>query len=151
MKKFIITTNRSENYAAHEGFDGTYAWKAKTGSNYIVHAQSKEEAEEVRCLIEKKDDYEILTIDSFFEVSDDFESDIVKWQKESPTSRVIYVDHEIKKGGDGHWYKKRGYIVTQFVESSYAHLIGKFCGYVDDLTLGKCVMKIEGDVRERVA
>lgn len=151
MKKFAITTSLLENYAAHNEFDGTYSWKTKTGSTYIVHAKSREEAEEVRSLIEVDDDYEKTTIETFDEVGDDFESNIVKWQKERGVSRVFYIDDEIKKGKSGNWYRRRGQIVGQLVDEKYSHLIGKFVGYVDNLTLGKCVLEIEGDKRERVA
>ena len=131
MKKFAITTSLLENYAAHNGFNGAYSWKTKTGSNYIVHATSREEAEEVRSLIEVDDNYEKVTIETFDEVADDFESDMVKWQRESGLSRIIYVDDEIKKGKEGHWYRKRGHIATNNVDPKYSHLIGKFCGWVD--------------------
>ena len=151
MKKFSITTSLLENYAAHNGFNGKFSWKPKAGSTYVVHAESREEAEEVRTLIEVNDNYFKRTIETFDEVADDFESEIVKWQRESGCSRIIYVDDEIKKGKDGHWYRKRGHIGTENVDPKYSHLIGKFCGWVDDLTLGKVVLTIEGDKRERVA
>jgi hypothetical protein len=32
----VIATQDHENYAAHQGFDGTYYWKAKGGSEYKI-------------------------------------------------------------------------------------------------------------------
>ena len=32
----VIRTQDRENYAAHQGFDGTYYWKNKWGSEYLV-------------------------------------------------------------------------------------------------------------------
>ena len=55
MKKFAIKTNVQENYAAHNGFKGAYAWKAKTGSNFIIYAEDETEAQEVKKFIEEKD------------------------------------------------------------------------------------------------
>ena len=34
--KLVITTQIRENYAAHEGFDGSYRWKYKGGETYVV-------------------------------------------------------------------------------------------------------------------
>lgn len=34
--KLVITTQVRENYAAHEGFNGTYYWKYKDGDIYVV-------------------------------------------------------------------------------------------------------------------
>ena len=43
---------------------------------------------------------------------------------------------------------KRGYIVGGWQKGSeYEHLVGKFVGNVDNLSTGKCVLKIEGDTR----
>ncbi len=32
----VIATQDYENYAAHQGFDGTFYWKAKGGSEYKI-------------------------------------------------------------------------------------------------------------------
>lgn len=34
--KLVIITQIRENYAAHTGFDGSYAWKYKGGNTYVV-------------------------------------------------------------------------------------------------------------------
>ena len=34
--KLVITTQIRENYAAHEGFNGSYRWKYKGGNTYVV-------------------------------------------------------------------------------------------------------------------
>lgn len=151
MKKFAIKTNVQENYAAHNGFKGAYAWKAKTGSNFIIYAEDETEAQEVKKFIEEKDDYFIVEIDSFVEVSQDFVSDLVKWQEEHELGNIIHLDTEYKKGKSGDWYRKRGYRVGNHVDKTYQHLVGKFVGYVDNMTTGICVQKIEGDHKERVA
>ena len=38
--KLVIQTQIRENYAAHEGFDGSYRWKYKGGNTYIVRGIS---------------------------------------------------------------------------------------------------------------
>ena len=62
---------------------------------------------------------------------------------------TLYVDKIIRKGkSSDDWYMKRGYIVGGWQKGSeYEHLIGKFVGNVDNLSTGKCVLKIEGDTR----
>ena len=149
MKKFVITTSVQENYAAHNGFEGTYAWKAKSGSNFIIHAENEKEAQEVQKFIEQKDDYFIVAVDSFVEVSQNFVSDLVKWQEEHHVGNVIHLDTEYKKSKNGDWYRKRGYRVSNHADESYQHLVGKFVGYVDNMTVGICVQKIEGDHKFR--
>ena len=32
----VISTQDYENYAAHQGFDGSYRWKAKGGSEFKI-------------------------------------------------------------------------------------------------------------------
>jgi hypothetical protein len=153
MTKFAILTRVEENYAAHnEDWDGksTY-WKNKSGSTYIVEASSKEEAETVIPLItDTKDNLvcmEILV--DIWEVSDDYESDFVKDQKEYDPKGwdTLYCDREIRKGKKSNdWYMKRGYIVGGFQKGTeYEHLVGKFVGNVDNLSTNTCILKIEGD------
>ena len=85
------------------------------------------------------------------ECDDDFESEFLKSQKEYDPEgwETLYVDKIVRKGKSSNdWYMKRGYIVGGWQKGSeYEHLIGKFVGNVDNLSTGKCVLKIEGDTR----
>ena len=58
----VIATQDYENYAAHQGFDGTYRWKAKGGSEYkITDVPAGVDLDEVvelaRSQIERNDPY----------------------------------------------------------------------------------------------
>lgn len=39
--RLVIETQDYENYNAHNGFDGTYRWKAKGGSTYVIDLGNK--------------------------------------------------------------------------------------------------------------
>ena len=154
MTVYVIVTDVQENYAAHEnGFNGEYRWKTKSGSTYIVEGvRSFEEAEQVIPFITTPDSDEYReTVMAMFEADDDYQSSFVKDQLEYEPDTTLYCDNVIRKGKDGNWYMKRGHIVGQYVHESFAHLKGKFVGFVDNLTLGKCVRKIEGDKVEVMA
>jgi len=143
----VIQTACMENYAAHNGFDGNYHWKNKPGSTYIVESTDKAEINEVIGLITDEPNdvhYEYLT--EVFQAEDDFESEFVKSQKEydSEGMDTLYLDNVIRKGANGHWYMKRGYIVGMFQKDNYPELAGKFNGWVDDLTTGECKCRIVG-------
>jgi hypothetical protein len=76
----VIQTQDYENYAAHEGFDGSFRWKAKGGSEFLitgVDAGLYTEAqivEMVRDQIERDDEYfQTQIIGAGFE-SDDYMS-----------------------------------------------------------------------------
>ena len=62
---------------------------------------------------------------------------------------TIYLDPVIRRGKNSHWFMKRGYIAGKHLEDDekFGHLAGKFVGWVDNLTTGECVLKIEGDKR----
>ncbi len=47
--KLVITTQIRENYAAHEGFDGSYRWKYKGGETYVVPNFSQADLIDVCC------------------------------------------------------------------------------------------------------
>ena len=154
MTVYVIKTEALENYAAHEnGFDGKYYWKSKAGSTYVVEGvESLSAASEVIKYITTPDsDVYRETVVDMFEAEDGYESQFVKSQKEYDLGDAVYLDNVVRKGNDGYWYQKRGYICGDFVAEEFAHLKGKFVGFIDNLTLGKCVMKIEGDKREVVA
>ena len=88
--------------------------------------------------------YEMEHIIDVAPVADDYESDFVKSQKEYGSWDTIYLDSVVRKGKSGDYYLKRGYIVGKSFDSPLA---GKFCGWVDNLNTGKCVMKIEDTVK----
>ena len=144
-----------ENYAAHNGFTGEFAWKNKPGSTYIVETTSKDDLLEVCQLIEDEPNdvhYEYIT--NQFVADDDFESEMSKWQKEYDPEGwdTQYLDNVVRKGKDGNWYMKRGYIAGNFNKDrpEFAHLAGKECAWVDNLNTGECVLKIEDGVKTKV-
>ena len=58
----VIATQDYENYAAHQGFDGNFYWKAKGGSEYKITGvpagvDPDEVVELVRNQIERNDEY----------------------------------------------------------------------------------------------
>lgn len=156
--KTVIETMCRENYAAHNGFTGDYAWKNKPGSTYIIDSVDKEEVNEVVALIhEEYNDVHYEEVVSRFTAEDDYQSEFLKSQIEyegipGEAYSTIYVDNIIRKGKSGDWYMKRGYYAGMFNENreEFKHLAGKFIGWVDNLTKGKCVLKIEGDTKEAV-
>ena len=153
MSKFVIETAIRENYAAHDSdWDGVSEyWKNKGGNTYIVEAETAEEAKTVIPLVTDSSNAFEENFFDFFECDDDFESEFLKSQKEYDPEgwETLYVDKIVRKGKSSNdWYMKRGYIVGGWQKGSeYEHLIGKFCGNVDNLSTGKCVLKIEGDTR----
>ena len=144
----VIQTMCMENYAAHQGFDGNFRWKNKPGSTYIVESTDPAEIAEVEALIvdEPNDVHYEYTVDRF-EAPEGFESEFVKSQKEyDPEGHdTLYCDNVVRKGANGHWYMKRGYVVGGFQKDNYPDLVGKFHGWVDDLTTGECKCRIVGD------
>lgn len=155
MSKYVIETMCRENYAAHNGFTGEFAWKNKPGSTYIVETTSKDDLLEVCQLIEDEPNdvhYEYIT--NQFVADDDFESEMSKWQKEYDPEGwdTQYLDNVVRKGKDGNWYMKRGYIAGNFNKDrpEFAHLAGKECAWVDNLNTGECVLKIEDGVKTKV-
>lgn len=83
----VIQTQDYENYAAHQGFDGTFRWKAKGGSEYKIlgvptDCDPGEIAEIVRSEIERNDEYFQTTIIGYGLESDDYLSWFEKSQLE---------------------------------------------------------------------
>ena len=83
----VIQTQDYENYAAHQGFDGTFRWKAKGGSEYKVTgipqgADINEIVARVRGQIERDDNYFITSIIGYNVEADDYLSDFEQSQLE---------------------------------------------------------------------
>jgi len=129
---YLISTQCYEDYG--------YRVKPKGGREIHVEQGYREDAEAVAKLIEDKYEH-ILAIT---EVADDYESEFVKSQKEYGAWDTIYLDPVVRRGRNGDYYLKRGYIVGTSFDSELA---GKFCGWVDNLNTGECVMEIRGDER----
>lgn len=73
----VIATQDYENYAAHQGFDGTFYWKAKGGSEFKItdvpeNVDMDEVVEMVRGDIERNDEYFQTTIIGYKCESDDY-------------------------------------------------------------------------------
>ena len=113
----VIQTMCRENYAAHNGFKGEYYWKNKSGSTYLVETTDPKEIREVIGLIEDEpNDVHYEYIVDRFEANPGYESEFVKSQKEYDPEGwdTLYLDRVIRKGNNGNWYMKRGYIVGGF-------------------------------------
>lgn len=157
--KYLIETQVRENYAAHDedykhGIDAPY-WKNKSGSRYIVEAPGEhiDVAYEVADLITSSNEMFEETIFDVTAVEDDYESEYVKDQKRYDPEGydTLYLDNIIRQGKSGDWYMKRGYIVGGFQKGTeYDHLVGKFIGNIDNLTKGKCVMKVTDNKKEYI-
>jgi hypothetical protein len=96
----VITTQDYENYAAHQGFDGSYHWKAKGGSQYKItgipaNCDIDEIVEIVRNDIERFDDYFQTFILGYTEESDDYLSDFERSQMEYE-GRIVYAEPVIE-------------------------------------------------------
>lgn len=155
MSAFVIETSVLENYAAHDDdWDGeTMRWKTKPGSRYIVETGNMADVREVEALVTSESDALIESTSDIYHVEgSDWESEFVKMQKEYDPDGwdTLYLDPVIRRSKNGHWFMKRGYIAGKRLEDdeTFGHLAGKFCGWVDNLNTGKCVVKIEGDTRE---
>ena len=153
--KLIIEMQDEENYAAHEGFVGEYRWKYKFGSTYVINDVDVNNLDalidEVKPFICEDNDYFKSYIATWYVLGDDEDTEYVKQQKEYGSDwDTLYLPTELKKNSKGVWFQKRGYIVGKMQQDNYPELVGKFCGWVDNLITGKCVLKIEGDNKETV-
>jgi hypothetical protein len=129
---FLIETQCYEDYG--------YRVKAKGGRSIIVEQGYRSDAEAVAELIANEFEHVL----SITEVDADYESEFVKSQKKYEMGDTIYLDPVVRRSRYGDYYLKRGYIVGTNFDSPLA---GEFVGWVDNLNTGKCVLKIEGDVR----
>ena len=132
---FVIETQCYEDY-------GTRI-KPKGGRSICCEVDTLEEAEAIATMI--ADEFEhILAI---HEESDDWESEYVKSQKEYDDG-VLYLDPVVRRSTkSGKYYLKRGYQLNHTTNPDFEHLVGKFIGWIDNVSEGGCVMKIEGDRR----
>ena len=83
----VIATQDYENYAAHTGFDGTFRWKAKGGSEFKItnipaDADPQEIVAMVRADIERNDEYFQTTIIGYNIESDSYLSSFEQSQLE---------------------------------------------------------------------
>ena len=153
--KLVIEMQDEENYAAHGGFEGEYRWKYKIGSTYVINNVDVNAldsiVEEVKPFISEDNDYYKSYISTWYVLGDDEDTEYVKDQKEYDTEGwdTLYLPTELKKNSKGTWFLKRGYIAGNFNKNrpEYADLAGKFCGWVDNLETGECVMEIRGEKR----
>lgn len=82
--KIVVQTQVRENYAAHNGFTGEYAWKNKGGSTYVMPGldwmdieSNKELAKKLCELVSENNDYFVeYVLDWSFE-----EDDAVCWEE----------------------------------------------------------------------
>jgi len=134
---FVIETQCYEDYG--------YRIKAKGGRSIMCEVDTLEEAEAIATMI--ADEFEhILDIR---EEADDFVSQFVQDQREYGEG-AIYLDPVVRRGKSGCYYLKRGYDLVRSYNDTYKHLEGKFIGWVDNISTGECVLKIEGDERTRL-
>ena len=95
----VIQTQDYENYAAHTGFDGTFRWKAKGGSEYkITNVPANVDHDEivnmVRPEIERFDDYFQTFIIGYGIEGDDYLSQFERSQLEYE-GEITYKEPEI--------------------------------------------------------
>jgi len=98
----VIQTQDYENYAAHGGFDGTFRWKAKGGSEFkVTHIPANvdlaEIVEMVRADIERNDEYFQTTIIGYGVEADDYLSCFEKSQLEYEGA-IRFPEPEIEYG-----------------------------------------------------
>lgn len=133
---FVIETQCYEDYG--------YRIKAKGGRSIICEVDTREEAEAIASMI--ADEWEHIL--GIHEESEDWESEYVKSQREYEDN-VVYLDPIVRRSTkSGCYYLKRGYLLNRTNTPEYEHLVGKFIGWVDNISTGECVLKIEGDERE---
>jgi hypothetical protein len=92
----VIATQDYENYAAHQGFDGSFRWKAKGGSEYKVtdipaNVDPAEVVEVVKGCIERNDEYFQTTIVGYGVEADDYLSWYEKSQLEYE-GEIVYAE-----------------------------------------------------------
>lgn len=162
MSKLIIEMQNEENYDAHNGFCGSYRWKYKFGLTYSINVDldygDERDAhiisdliEEVTPLITVNDNYMRSYIATWYVLGDNEDTRNVKGQKEQDPNGVgtLYLPIELKKNSKGVWFQKRGHVVGSWQEGTeWSHLVGKFFGWVDNLTTGECLFRLEGDERK---
>ena len=137
---FVIETQVYEDY-------GTRI-KPKGGRSIRCEVANREEAEAVASIIEHEFEH-ILDID---ERPENWESQFVTSQRAyNDHGDTVYLDPVVRRSEkNGCYYLQRGHIMGNFVDDEFDHLKGKFCGFVDNISTGVCVLRIEGDDRTRI-
>lgn len=162
MSKLIIQMQDEENYDAHNGFSGSYRWKYKFGTTYVINVnlENGDEAdahtvtdliEEVTPFINVNDNCMKSYIVDWYIIGNNEDTQYVKDQKDHDPKGIttLYVPTELKKNSKGVWFQKRGHVVGSMAEGTeWSHLVGKFIGWVDNLSTGKCLFRLEGDERK---
>jgi len=98
----VIQTQDHENYAAHQGFNGEFYWKAKGGSEYKItnipaNTDPAEIVELVRSEIERDDVYFRTAIVGYSIQSDDYLSWFEKSQLDYE-GEITYFEPTIEYG-----------------------------------------------------
>lgn len=130
--------------------DYGYRVKAKGGRRILVETDYLPDANKVAKLIEDEFEHtiDIREVDLGIAAEEDLANAMME-DIYAPTRDITPV---VRRGRSGDFYLKRGYYVNSREDRpEFKHLAGKFIGWVDNLTTGKCVMKIEGDVRTRLS
>ena len=89
----VIRTQDRENYAAHQGFDGTYYWKNKGGSEYKVKNLPSVSDEDLTAIV--------LSLRSQIEEDNDyFQTTIIDWSIESDTYLSWFERSQLEYDGE---------------------------------------------------
>jgi ABC-type uncharacterized transport system involved in gliding motility auxiliary subunit len=89
----VIRTQDRENYAAHQGFDGTYYWKNKGGSEYKVKNLPSVSDEDLTTIV--------LSLRSQIEQDNDyFQTTILDWSVESDTYLSEFERSQLEYDGE---------------------------------------------------
>jgi ABC-type uncharacterized transport system involved in gliding motility auxiliary subunit len=89
----VIRTQYRENYAAHQGFDGTYYWKNKGGSEYKVKNLPSVSDEDLTTIV--------LSLRSQIEQDNDyFQTTILDWSVESDTYLSEFERSQLEYDGE---------------------------------------------------
>jgi len=135
---FIIETHYFEDYGN--------CVKAKGTRRIRVECDYIEEAREVAEMFSDNMEFvvDVYTVNANILAEEDMV--FAEMEAYAPTRTVPTV---VRRGNySSDWYLKRGYVVNSNEDRpEFKHLAGKFCGWVDNLSIGKCVLKIQGDKR----
>jgi ABC-type uncharacterized transport system involved in gliding motility auxiliary subunit len=89
----VIRTQDRENYAAHQGFDGTYYWKNKGGSEYKVKNIPSVSDEGLTAIV--------LSLRSQIEQDNDyFQTTIIDWSIESDSYLSQFERSQLEYDGE---------------------------------------------------
>ena len=89
----VIRTQDRENYAAHQGFDGTYYWKNKGGSEYKVKNIPSVSDEGLTAIV--------LSLRSQIEQDNEYyQTTIIDWSIESDTYLSWFEKSQLEYDGE---------------------------------------------------